>query len=193
MDNLSRALEQILAEAAADPKFKEALLADRLAAAEARGHQLSPSEQQILLAVPDDQLAVMVDRLGRSVEVGPKVRTITFAPQGIRPEAPAGVRPATDTLGIRPAPPTRGIRPEVPPDHRPNVSKGIRPGRVLLTAAAATAVTAGVASLYVTTGVRPDIPPPAVTYSVKPADSAQQRPADAGPPGDAARREPPEE
>ena len=177
MSEQPRPLEQILAAAAADPSLKEALLADRLAAVEARGLKLSPSEQKILLAVPDEQLHAMVDRL--VVGAPPAVAPLNFAPQGIRPEAPAGVRPSN---------PTRGIRPDSP-------VKGTRPGRLLLTAAAATVVTAGAASLCVTAGVRPDTPPP-VTEAAQPRDNAEERadarpPADAGLPTDPERPTPP--
>ena len=176
MSEQPRNLEQILAAAAADPSLKEALLADRLAAVEALGQGLSPSEQKILLAVPDEQLRAMVDRLAGAAP--PVLAPPTFAPQGIRPEAPAGVRPHS---------PTRGIRPDSP-------VKGIRPGRLLLTAAAATVVTAGAASLCVTAGVRPEAPPP-VTEAAQPRDAADRAdarpPADAGAPADPKRHTPP--
>lgn len=171
MEDLPRTLEQILARAAADPLFREALLADRLAAVEERGHRLTPSERNILLAVPADQLGAMVDHLASGVVdvTEPPV----YACQGIRPEMSAGISP------------TRGIRPDSP-------VKGIRPGCVLLTAAAATVAAAGAVGIWgLSAGVRPDYQPPASESVLGETDTrAPTGAADAGPPPDLDREEP---
>ncbi len=190
MSALPRSLERLLAEAAEDPSLKEALLADRLAAARARGHQLSASEEKVLLAVPDEQLAAMVDRLaGARPEVDPPV----FTSQGIRPAAPTGIRPDQ----------TLGIRPDLPKDHdwenmdMGSPVRGTRPGgrRLLLTAAAATVVTAGAAGAWLlTAGVRPDAVPPPITEPVRSEEDRADAgpPVDAGPPAAPRAEEPPE-
>lgn len=151
---LPRALERLLAEAAADEALREELLADRLGAAERRGHALSPAERAALEAVPDAQLRTLIEGLARQVVAPPATppgldaelmnMPITgirpdgpvFAPQGIRPERPEPVR------GIQPSP-----------------VKGIRPGRVVLAAAAVTTVGAAVGGVVcLSAGVRPDVP-----------------------------------
>ncbi len=189
-----RNLEQILAQAAAQPALRELLLGDREAAA--RDLELSDSERQVLMAVPDAQLAAVLDFLAargdEEVPTEPQA-----AATGARPDLPLqvlGVRPDVQTRGIRPDFPSQGIRPDSP-------VKEIRPGRVLLTAAAAaTVVTAGAATVCVTAGVRPDVPPPPLTDTVQSEDHVRQdagKPPDAGLPSphheEAPREEEPEE
>jgi hypothetical protein len=164
-----RNLEQILAEAAAQPALRELLLVDREAAARDLG--LSQTDRQVLMAVPDAQLAAVLDVLAvQESEGGPSAPSAVAT--GVRPDRPPPVQ------GIRPEVSSHGIRP------MPGPVKGIRPGRVLLTAAAAaTVVTAGAATVCVTAGVRPDVPPPPVTETVRPADNSGRdagRPPDAG-------------
>ena len=152
---LPRALERVLAKAAVDEDFREALLTDRLGAVTARGLELSESEQAALKSVPAAQLRSLIDGLARQVALAQDEPPAPPQPQGIRPDrpapAPAGIRPD-------PPPPTRGIRPDVPeysshgvrPDRpepmiqsagiRPEspAIRGTRPGRIILAAAAGT-------------------------------------------------------
>lgn len=165
----SHTLEQVLAMAAADRSFLQALRADRLGAVQARGLVLSDSAQRMLSAVSDQQLRAMLEQLAAGPPRGGELEPPVFASQGIRP--------TTVTTGIRiddPGP-IRGLRAS-----DPGPVKGIRPGRVLAVAAAATAVTVGVGLASMTHGNRPDVPP-AVTETAHPG--AEPKSADdAGPP-----------
>jgi hypothetical protein len=59
-------LEQLLFTAASDPEFRAELIRDRVAAAERRGLDLTPSERSVLAIAPDDQLEAMIDRIDTS-------------------------------------------------------------------------------------------------------------------------------
>lgn len=173
-----RNLEQILAEAAADPALRELLLGDREAAARDLG--LSESQRRLLMAVPDVQLVAVLDFLAVQGGADGPAQPPTTA-TGARPDSHPpvqGIRPDSPTRGIRPDFVSHGVRPS------PGPVKGIRPGRVLLTAAAAaTLVTAGATMVCVTAGVRPDVPPPPVTEAARPDDKSGRdagRPPDAG-------------
>jgi hypothetical protein len=168
----TRNLEQILAQAAAQPELRELLLGDREAAARDLG--LSGSERQVLLAVPETQLTAVLDFL--AVQGGEAPSAPPTAATGARPDVPPpvqGIRPDSHTLGIRPDVVSHGVRPV------PGPVKGIRPGRVLLTAAAAATVGAGVAAFSISAGVRPDVSPPPV---IEAAERDAGRWPDAGPP-----------
>jgi hypothetical protein len=124
---LPRSIERILADAANDDEFREHLLRDRLEATRSRGYELTETEKAILLSVPEAQLLIVLSSM----------------PEGVRPPDPgqAVQVPMAEPAGIRPNPPV----------------KGIRPGRVVL-AAAATAAVAGGAVTLCSMGVRPDRP-----------------------------------
>lgn len=160
-DDPSTRLERILAEAAADPEFREALLADRLAAVAQRGHPLDPELRSLLLATTDAQLRAVLQGLERIGEAGPPPGPPT-ACTGCRADLP---------------PQVQGIRPD-----RFSPARGTRPGRVLVAAVAVSAVTAGAATMLLTAGNRPD-PMPAAAKAQPHADAAAQdaSPPDAGP------------
>jgi hypothetical protein len=152
-------LERLLAEAAADEALREELLADRLGAAQRRGYTLGPDEQAALEAVPAAQLRTLIDGLSR--QVGPA---------------------SAEVDGGMASMPVTGIRPD-----GPSPVKGIRPGRVVLAAAAVTTVGAAIGgAVCVSAGVRPDVP-----GVVKPVQRqevvapAQEAVSDAGPEGGA--------
>ena len=56
-------IEKLLVRAAGDPSFQAALLADREAALEASGYELSVSELGILTAISDERLTAMIERI----------------------------------------------------------------------------------------------------------------------------------
>jgi hypothetical protein len=62
------ALERLLLKAAAEPEFRGALLADRLAAAAAAGVVLTASEETTLLALPRPTLAAMTTGLAPAAQ-----------------------------------------------------------------------------------------------------------------------------
>ncbi len=126
-------IEQLVALAAHDPKFRERLFADRLKAAKKARVRLTESEQMLLGAIPDEQLATTIDNatparparrgflqvaagLVGALSGGAALGGCKDAPGpvgGARPDEPA---PATD--GIRPDVPqeaSEGDRPDVPP------------------------------------------------------------------------------
>jgi len=56
-------IEKVVYRAAADPGFKDRLFADRRSAVAEVGFKLLDSEFSILLSVPDQSLAAMIDRI----------------------------------------------------------------------------------------------------------------------------------
>ncbi len=199
---LPRALERVLAEAAVDEGFREALLADRLGAVTARGLELSETEQAALQSVPEVQLRSLIDGLARQVALAQDEPPAPPQPQGIRPDRPhpppAGIRPDDPPLrthGIQPDRPEEmvqctGIRPESP------AIRGTRPGRIILAAAAGTVALGAGGAMLLSAGSRPE--PPPVTEPAKAVQPPQDNKAasepdagpleeDAGDPGDPAK------
>lgn len=175
------AIEQLLIEAAADNKFKEALVVHRAAAARAHGFNLSASEQATLAAIPEAQLRVMIENItpGRAAEEP------VYVSHGVRPdyhaeELTAGIRPE-DAPRVVPG----GIRPDLP-----SRVLGIRPAHLLLGAAAVTTAALAAGSFCMVTGSRPDFPPEETTQSLtaRSPDAAPDMGGDGGaevdPPGD---------
>jgi hypothetical protein len=148
-------MEQLLAAAAADATLRDELLADRQAALRSRGIELNATDAAMLASVPDAQLEAMLGQLADGASVLSRID--------------ASVR----CTGIRPDELERIERSPV---------KGIRPGRIILTAAVGTAVVGGALSLSVTRGSRPDRPVQ-VTQPLQ-QDAAQAAPPDAGSDGD---------
>ena len=180
---MADAVERLLARAATEPQFRDALLADPVAAATEAGEALTPSEESMLRAAGPEQLGLMIDQLAsRGVAPAPPDEVLV-ASLGIRPDGPAPV-PA----GIRPdqTPAPQGIRPDRPdpvrgihPDY-PGPSKGIRPGRVALaTAAAATLIGGG--AYYLAAGNRADRPTPPATEPARDAGVDAKAPMDPPP------------
>ncbi|HJN18495.1 MAG TPA: hypothetical protein QGH10_23540, partial [Armatimonadota bacterium] len=54
-------IDYLVSLAASDAKFRERLMSDRLRAAKRAGARLSESEKTLLLAMPDEQLATIID------------------------------------------------------------------------------------------------------------------------------------
>jgi hypothetical protein len=54
-------IDYLVSLAAGDAKFRERLMSDRLRAAKRAGVRLSESERTLLLAMPDEQLASIID------------------------------------------------------------------------------------------------------------------------------------
>jgi hypothetical protein len=200
---LPRALERVLAEAAVDEGFREALLADRLGAVTARGLELSASEQAALQSVPEVQLRSLIDGLARQVALAQDEPPAPPQPQGIRPDrprpAPTGIRPDVPEFvshGVRPDRLSEqeqvqctGVRPDPP-------IRGTRPGRIILAAAAGTVALGAGGAMLLSAGSRPE-PPPVTEPVTEPANAPQDSQAaaaiDAGPAKDDAGERPPEE
>jgi hypothetical protein len=158
---LPEAVERVLIDAAAHPRFLEELLERRLEAVEARGYTLTPSEQAMLQSVPEAQLRAVIDRLRGIGE-----ELLIPSPPAIPMAEPAGIRPDHGLTGIRPE------------DMR---IKGTRPGRRLFIGAAATAALGGTAYylLSLSMGSRPDppaemVPPPADAGKDSSEDSQEE-------------------
>ena len=88
---LTRAIEEILADAAKDPEFRSELLVDRNGAIERRSYSLSDTEKNLLDAVPEEQLRALLDTLSRSDAPGifkgqPGQAMPLGPPAGIRPK-----------------------------------------------------------------------------------------------------------
>ena len=143
----SRGIETVLMLAAQDADFRAELAGDRLSAIDARGLSLTPAEREILVALSDSELDEMIGTLAAQ----PPLATRDYERVvcgGIRPDQviPAGIQPAPGPQGpqVSPGPiGPAGIRPDHPAPvlgTRPGPVKGIRPGRVLLAAAATTAI-----------------------------------------------------
>ena len=133
-------VERVLYEAATNPAFREALLAQRQAAVQELGVVLKPSEAAVLANVSDATLGAMINairvpdhRRRRFIQAVAAVSAGTagavlldgclYADTGARPDEDAYVGPSDGTVdastmddgavvtGIRPAPPD----PEAPP------------------------------------------------------------------------------
>jgi hypothetical protein len=154
-----------LTRATRDADFRADLRKRRAAAADDAGIELTAAERAVLKAIDDQQLDGMIGHLENRVievpvpEVVPPpagIRPGLLVAQGVRPEAPTGIRPdIPPVMGVRPDnDPTRGIRPE------PAMVKGIRPGLPIALAAGVVVVGGASALLCVTAGNRPDEPPP---------------------------------
>lgn len=161
---LPRTLEQILAAAATNSILKAALLADRLSTVDAMGFTLSAGERDILLAVSDEQLRAMLDRLASSA-----------GPLDVSASPPRTIREGTATGCLADFP---ELADRSSTDSHPEPAMGKRPGKLLLAAVAVTVVTAGAAGLYLILGGRPDAPVP-VIEAAEPGQRAGDR-ADAG-------------
>jgi hypothetical protein len=201
---LPRALERVLAEAAVDQGFREALLADRLAAVTARGLELSETERAALQSVPEAQLRSLIDGLAKQVALVQDEPPAPPQPQGNRPDrpspSPAGIRPdelPPRTQGIRPDVPeysSHGVRPDRPEEMvqctgiRPEAPaiRGTRPGRIILAAAAGTVALGVGGAMLLSAGSRPEPPPVTEPVTAPQATRQAQDAADAGPEQDAA-------
>ncbi len=147
-------VERALTRATRDAEFRADLRKRRGAAAVDAGIELTAAERAVLEAIDERQLDRMIGHLeDRVVEVPTSeivaapggIRPGPPAAQGIRPEAPAGIRPnISAVMGVRPGP--RSV-------------KGIRPGLPIALAAGAVVVGGASALLCVTAGNRPDEPP----------------------------------
>lgn len=155
---LSPTLEAILVASVHDDAFRDALLQDPVGAVEQRDHQLSPHDRAMLAAVSTHQLRVILAGLRQAAAVAAAPPATVSTAQGNRPGA--------DELSTGPG------------ELRPGGVRGIRPGRVVLAAAAATALVGGgmASTVCLITGVRPDAPP-----SVAPIRTDAAPSADAGP------------
>jgi hypothetical protein len=165
---LPRALERVLAEAAVDQGFREALLADRLAAVTARGLELSETERAALQSVPEAQLRSLIDVLAKQVALVQDEPPAPPQPQGNRPDRPEEMVQCT------------GIRPEAP------AIRGTRPGRIILAAAAGTVALGVGGAMLLSAGSRPEPPPVTEPVTAPQATRQAQDAADAGPEQDAA-------
>jgi hypothetical protein len=147
-----RGIEVLVKKAAVDGKFRELLLDQRGGAATFIGLELDPAEAVMLSAIPQEQLAQIVDQTSvpdeqRRVFLG-QVAAAMLAVLGVAivgceppPPEPAGIQPdrplpKTDSTNKPlpnqpgpPPPPTRGIQPDRPATTPPPVTKGIQPDR----------------------------------------------------------------
>jgi hypothetical protein len=130
---IPRGIEVLVKKAAVDPEFRELLFAQRGAAAAAIELELDPTENAILSAIPQEQLAQIISQttvpleqrrvfLGRLAVA--MVAVLGAGLAGCKPE-----RVGVTSLGARPAPPpaTDGIRPDRPPNSPPPPTRGIQP------------------------------------------------------------------
>ena len=130
----SRGIEQVLELAVKDPDFRAELGRDRLAAVDARGLALSEAERKILAALWASEIDEMIEALAARAPLPTAPPHEQVLCGGIRPdEIPQQVEYSPDTIG-----PAQGIRPD-----RPSPVRGTRPGRILLAAAATTAIAGG--------------------------------------------------
>jgi hypothetical protein len=168
-------VERALARATRDDQFRADLRKRRGAAAEDVGIELTTAERAVLEAIDEQQLDVMIGHLEDRVVEVPKpqgslspagIRPGQLVSQGIRPEAPAGIRPGIQpVMGVRPDPnPAKGLRPG------PGKVRGIRPGLPIALVAGAVVVGGASAMVCATAGNRPDEPPP-----VEPTQGQQEK------------------
>jgi hypothetical protein len=119
---LPRGIDQVLARAALDHRFRERLNTDRVGALDSSGVSLSPAERGILLATSAEQLEAMVEGVARNLVD----RRGWFA----RVAGVFGVFIGGALLGAGESGccfvSTKGERIDVPPSRAP--SQGIRPG-----------------------------------------------------------------
>ena len=167
-------LERVLYAAAAEPEFRDALLADRAKALAARGFELTNSERAVLGNLPAEQLAAMIARLDVSREnlarreflrnvagtfvalaagsalTGCPSKGEQAATQGGAPFLGPSVPPEPQPPYVEPGPPA-GIRPDLPEPPEPVAPPaGIRPD----------VPEPPSPSPYSTGGIRPDRPKP---------------------------------
>ena len=120
LGDIPRGIEVLVKKAAVDPEFKDLLLAQRAAAAEAIGMGLSPAEKAILAAVSTEQLEriiaqTIVPEAHRRAFLG-KAAAAMLAALGAMTAGLPGAESPPPTRGISPdRPATFGIFPDVPP------------------------------------------------------------------------------
>lgn len=131
-------MERVLYAAAVDAVFRGALMADRQQAVQSRGFALTPSEQAMLKAIPEAQLAASIDGMDTSAEnVERRSFLQVVAASAVTVAAGEVVAGCSDDddkdagkkvdMGPDTGPATDGIRPDLGPDTGPAV-QGIRPG-----------------------------------------------------------------
>jgi hypothetical protein len=151
---LPKSLEQILAAAARDQQLRDDLLRDRLAAVRSRGFQLSPSEEAVLQAVPEEHLRELIAALPPDVTPVPETPSDYMVSRGIQPDGPVAM----------------------PAGIRPGLVKGLRPGLGVGVALVATGAAAlGVGYVTLSKGHTADVP------AARPPDPPAA--ADGGPDG----------
>jgi len=138
---IPRGVEVLVKKAAVDAVFRTRLLAARAAAAADIGLQLSPSESALLAAVPQAQLAAMID--GTRV---PERQRLAFLGSA------AAVMLAAIGLTSCDVTPTRGVQPDQPPPSDRPAPAGIRPQEAPQPAPKP--------DPRINEGIRPDLPPP---------------------------------
>ena len=117
-------IDYLVSLAAGDAKFRERLMSDRLRAAKRAGVRLSESERTLLLAMPDEQLATIID--STTPRLAPRrsflQKTALWAAGlfgGVTMTTMTGCPRRSASEGDRPdVPPerTQGVRPDVPDD-----------------------------------------------------------------------------
>jgi len=159
----SLGVERVLLLAAGDGEFKARLLAEREAAIDESGVELSAAERAILLAAPEEQLREMIQRLtpaeperreflkkaAKTAAAGALLAIPWLfaegcggASTGVRPDRPEPTEPPPSSG------PTEGIRPDRP------VTQGIQPDRPEIESLPYRSVSGS-------TGIRVDRPKPA--------------------------------
>jgi hypothetical protein len=136
---IPRGLEVLVKKAAVDPAFKQALLQQRAAAADAIGLKLEPAEAAMLTQVPPAQLEAVIARTtvaeqDRRVFMGAAAAAMLAALGGVALSG-CGDKRQEMTRGNAPdrPPPVTGIAPDRPPaaPTRVEPTDGVRPDRPL--------------------------------------------------------------
>ena len=136
-------LEALLSRASGDQRFGKRLVADRSAAAEASGIELSPSEVALLASVTNAQLEQLIAQAPPTRARRGFIGTAAASLGAVLSSAALGGCPPEDpgpaTKGIRPdvpddpGPATGGVRPDVPPEKKDDedednrINRGLRP------------------------------------------------------------------
>jgi len=151
--SIPRGIEVLVRKAAVDPEFRNALLAERAAAAARIGLALAPAEELMLKAVPEGQLEAVIDRTRVPLEhrrafLG-NVAAAMLAALGV-----AGGGCSSD----QPPPAPAGIAPDMPPptDGRPDSPEAQDMLRGYDTGGYGKS---GAKDESGMTGIRPDVPP----------------------------------
>lgn len=120
--DLPKGIEETLARATIDPRFRRRLFADRAGALDALGDLVTPVERQILLSVPEVQLAGMIREIGPPLQ---SRRTLLARLAGALGLAACAVWAASSGSGCARA--VRSQTTDMPDNWLPQNTKGIRP------------------------------------------------------------------